>query len=226
MRQIAGQTGVSLTSVSRICRAAGMSRLKSLDAPPPAQRYECDHPGELLHVDVKRLGKFDGIGHRITRKRSHGGLKQGWEFVFVATDDASRLSYARIFPDQTRHSAILFLHSALAWFRSHGVEPRRIMTDNGSAFTSHDFRRLCRKLDIRHTRIRPYRPQTNGKVERMIQTLLREWAYRFSYNSSQEREQWLLPYLHFYNFHRVHSALGYNPPISRLDKNNLLKRNS
>jgi len=225
-RRIAAITQVSLSTVARICRQEGLNRLTRIDPPPPPRRYERDRPGELLHVDVKRLGRFDRVGHRITRRRSFGSARQGWEFVHVATDDASRVTYAEILPYERASTASPFLIRATAWFAKNGVIIERVMTDNGSAYRSHEFAAVCRALNARHIRIRPYTPRTNGKVERMIQTLLREWAYRFEYPSSDERERWLRPYLHFYNFHRAHSSLNYSPPISRLDKNNVLRRNS
>jgi len=217
---------VGISTVARVCRRAGLSRLSHIDPPAPPRRYERDCPGELLHVDVKRLGRFDRIGHRITRQRSFGSGFQGWEFVHVATDDASRATYAEILPNEHGFTATVFLARAVIWFRKQNVHIERVMTDNGSAFVSHPFGALCRSLAIRHLRTRPYTPRTNGKVERMIQTLLREWAYRFTYNSSEERKSWLERYLHFYNFHRAHSALSYNAPISRLVRNNVLKLNS
>ncbi len=226
VRQIASVVGVSPSTAARVCRAGGLSRLKQLDAPPPPVRYQRDRPGELLHIDVKRLGRFDQPGHRVTRRRSYGSPEQGFEFVHVATDDASRVTYAEILPDECAGSAMIFLINAVAWFARHGVTVERLMSDNGSAYVSYRFRDLCQAMNVRHVRIRPHRPQTNGKVERFIQTLLREWAYRFSYNSSAERERWLEPYLHFYNFHRAHSALSYNAPISRLVRKNVLRRNS
>lgn len=226
LRQIARHCGVSLSTAGRVCRSAGLNRLRCLEPAPPPRRYERDHPGELLHIDIKKLGRFNRVGHRITRTRSQGGPRQGWEFVHVATDDASRLSYAEILPDERRHSAAAFLTRALRWFAQLGVHVHAVMTDNGAAYISDHFKDACRQLAIRHVRIRPYTPRINGKVERMIQTLLREWAYRFTYSSSRHRERWLHRYLHFYNFHRAHSALAYNPPISRLDRNNLLTRNS
>lgn len=225
-RRIAALVHLSLSTVARVCRRAGLNRLTRIDPPPPPRRYEREWPGELLHVDIKRLGRFDRIGHRITRQRSFGSPVQGWEFVHVATDDASRVTYAEVLPNEHGTTAIVFLARALIWFSKQHVKVERVMTDNGSAFVSHPFRAFCRTLDLRHIRTRPYTPRTNGKVERMIQTLLREWAYRFAYNSSDERKKWLTTYLHFYNVHRAHSALNYNPPISRLDKNNVLRRNS
>jgi transposase InsO family protein len=226
MQQIAAVAEISLSSVARICRAAGVSRLKNLEPPGPTIRYERDEPGELLHIDTKRLGRFDRVGHRITRKRSFGSKKQGFEFVYVAVDDASRLSYVEVLADERSEAACAFLGNAVSWFAKQNVRVERVMTDNGSAFVSRRFRERCEVLGLRHKRIRPYTPRTNGKAERFIQTLLREWAYRFAYESSAERQRWLTPYIHFYNYHRAHSALGYNPPISRLDRNNVLTDNT
>ena len=226
MRQIAQAVGVSQSTVSRICRSAGLSRLRQLEPVAVPVRYEREHPGELLHVDIKRLGRFDRVGHRITRRRSFGSKKQGFEFVYAATDDFTRLCYVDILDDERSEAASTFLQRAVSWFAQQNVRVERVMTDNGSAFVSRQFRALCVSMNIRHVRIRPYTPRTNGKVERFIQTLLREWAYRFSYDSSEERRRWLGPYLHFYNFHRAHSSLAYNPPISRLVRNNVLTSNS
>ena len=226
VRQIAIAVGISGSTAARICRRAGLSRLRHLEPPLPVIRYERDHPGELLHIDIKRLGRFDRVGHRITRKRSFGSKKQGFEFVYVAVDDASRLSYVQILADERSEAACAFLTNAVAWFAQQDVRIERVMTDNGSAFLSRQFRERCGTLGIRHLRTRPYTPRTNGKAERFIQTLLREWAYRFSYSSSAERKRWLTPYVHFYNYHRRHSSLAYNPPISRLDRNNVLRRKS
>jgi transposase InsO family protein len=226
MQQVAAVADVSLSSVARICRATGLSRLRNLEPPGPTIRYERDDPGELLHIDTKRLGRFDRVGHRITRKRSFGSKKQGFEFAYVAVDDASRLSYVEVVADERSEAACAFLANAVSWFAQQNVRVERVMTDNGSAFVSRRFRERCETLGIRHKRTRPYTPRTNGKAERFIQTLLREWAYRFAYESSAERKRWLTPYVHFYNYHRAHSALGYNPPISRLDRNNVLTDNS
>lgn len=226
VRQIAKVVGVGASTVARICRAAGLSRLRHLEPPEPPVRYEREKPGELLHVDIKRLGRFDRVGHRITRKRSFGSPKQGFEFVYVAVDDFTRISYVDILADECSDSASIFLTRAVAWFAQQNVKVERVMTDNGSAFLAHHFARTCATLNIRHKRTRPYTPRTNGKAERFIQTLLREWAYRFSYGTSAERKRWLTPYVHFYNYHRAHTAIHYNPPISRLDRNNVLRRNS
>ena len=226
MRQVARIAGVSLSTVARVCKTEGLSRLRSLEPPPPPVRYEHAAPGDLLHIDTKRLGRFDQPGHRITRKRSHGSPRQGFEHVFVATDDHSRVTFASIHGDELGETACRFLRDAVAWFAGLGVKIVRILTDNGSPFRSRAFRALCIELGIKHKFTRPYTPRTNGKVERMIQTLLREWAYRFAYESSNERKEWLLPFLHFYNRHRAHSSLGDHPPVSRLARNNVLTRNS
>jgi len=226
VRQIAVVVGVGVSTVARICRAGGLSRLRHLEGPEVPVRYEREKAGELLHVDIKRLGRFDRVGHRITRKRSFGSPKQGFEFVYVAIDDFTRLSYVDILADERSESASSFLTRAVEWFALQKVKVERVMTDNGSAFLAGQFARTCEALNLRHKRTRPYTPRTNGKAERFIQTLLREWAYRFSYETSDERKRWLTPYLHFYNYHRAHSAIAYNPPISRLDRNNVLRRNS
>ena len=226
VRQIAVVVGVGVSTVARICRAGGLSRLRHLEGPEVPVRYEREKAGELLHVDIKRLGRFDRVGHRITRKRSFGSPKQGFEFVYVAIDDFTRLSYVDILADERSESASSFLTRAVEWFALQNVKVERVMTDNGSAFLAGQFARTCEALNVRHKRTRPYTPRTNGKAERFIQTLLREWAYRFSYETSDERKRWLTPYLHFYNYHRAHSAIAYNPPISRLDRNNVLRRNS
>jgi transposase InsO family protein len=226
MRQIAGAVGVSESTVVRVCRAVGLSRLRQLEPAATPVRYERERAGELLHIDIKRLGRFDRVGHRITRQRSFGSKKQGFEFVYVATDDFTRLCYVDVLADERSEAASSFLKDAVEWFAQQNIRVERVMTDNGSAFISRQFGALCQSLDIRHVRIRPYTPRTNGKAERFIQTLLREWAYRFSYDSSEERRRWLTPYLHFYNFHRAHSSLSYNPPISRLARNNVLNINS
>ncbi len=171
MRQIAGIAGVSTSTVARVCRVEGLSRLRSLEPPAPPIRYERDRPGELLHIDTKRLGRFDRPGHRITRKRSFGSPRQGFEFVFVATDDASRAAFARIYRDERSDVAARFLNEAVAWFARRDVRVERAMTDNGSPFLGRAFRDACAALQIKHKRTRPYTPRTNGKVERFIQTL-------------------------------------------------------
>ena len=221
-RQIGAAVGLSCATVARVLGHAGLSRLSSLDPPPAPRRYEWAHPGDLLHIDVKKLGRIEGVGHRITGDRRHRP-RAGWEFAHVCIDDASRLTYVEVLSSERKRTAIGFLHRAVRWFAKCGVVVRRLLTDNGNAYRSHLFAATCRRLRIKHLRTKPYTPRTNGKAERMIQTLLREWAYRFAYPSSDHRRRFLPSYLHFYNNHRAHSALGYNPPISRLAVNNLMR---
>jgi transposase InsO family protein len=192
-------------------------------------RYQRQRPGELVHIDTKKLGRIAGIGHRITGRRSgtvnrHRGI--GWEYLHVAVDDASRLAYTQILPDERKASAIAFLKRALAWFARHGITVERVMTDNGSAYRSHDFRNACACVGVRHLRTRPYTPRTNGKAERFLQTVMRECAYAHAFRSSQERAAALPRWLHLYNVHRPHTALAGKPPISRLTMNNLLGNDS
>ena len=224
-RQIAQRIGRSVSTVARVLSRAGLSRLRSLDPPPPVIRYEREAAGELLHVDVKKLGRIQGIGHRITgvRRRSKGA---GWEFVYVCVDDHSRASYVEMLEDERKQNAAGFLDRAVQWFRAHGVVAQSVMTDNAWIFKSRPFRSVCQQHGLRHLRIRPYTPRTNGKAERFIQTLLREWAYRFAYRSSAERARWLTPYLHFYNRHRAHSSIGDQSPFLRLMRNNVLRHDS
>lgn len=220
--QIAAKVGISLSSVARICRANRLNRLSLVGTePPPIERYERDKPGELLHLDIKKLGRFTATGHRITGVKPFG-KGGGWEYLHVAIDDHSRVAYAELLEDEQSKTAAAFLRRAVAWFGHRGVVTERVLTDNGPAYVAKTFVATCGALDIKPRRTRPYTPRTNGKAERVIQTLLREWAYRFAYLNSSERAAWLQPYLHFYNVHRRHSALDYNPPISRLDRNNVL----
>ena len=224
-RRIAEEVGVSPATVSRILRRNGLSRLRDLEPAEPIRRYEHRAPGDLLHLDIKRLGRFTRRGHRITGDRSCRSRGAGWEFVHVAVDDHSRVAFSLILPDERAHSAVVFLRAAVAYYASFGVRIRRLLTDNGSCYRSRVFRQACRELGIRQGFTRPYTPQTNGKAERFIQTVLREWAYARSYRSSKQRANHLLPWLHDYNWHRPHASLGYNPPISRfpLSRNNLLR---
>ena len=222
--QIARETGVSKATVFRVLRRLGLNRLKALEPAEPIRRYEREHPGELLHIDTKKLGKIDGIGHRITgdrRGRKHGG----WEYLHVCIDDASRLAYTEILPDERKERAIDFLHRALAWFATLGITVERIMTDNGNAYRSRDFQAACRSARLTHIRTKPYTPKTNGKAERFIQTALREWAYAQAYTHSDGRTEELPRWLHRYNWHRPHSSIGARAPISRLrlTENNLLR---
>ena len=227
-RRIAGQTARSLSTVARVVQKAGLSRLRDLAAPPapPVVRYEYEKPGDLLHIDIKKLGRITGGGgmNRHDRPgRTRGG---GWEFVHVCVDDFTRLAYAEILPDERATSVRLFLEHAVRWFGEHGVVPKRVLTDNGLCYRSALFREACARAGMVHKRTRPYRPQTNGKAERFNQTLQREWSYAFAFRSSEQRAAALQPFLHYYNHHRAHTALGDQPPISRLDLNNVLTRDT
>jgi transposase InsO family protein len=180
----------------------------------------------MIHIDIKRLARIEGVGHRITGKRGGWHRGVGYEFVHVCIDDRSRVTYAEILADQGAASAAAFLRRAVAWYLMHGVVVKRVMTDNGGCYISDAFAEATKALQLKHVRTRPYTPQTNGKAERLIQTLLREWAYHFPFRTSAARCQMLKPYLHFYNHHRLHSALDGLPPISRLSLNNVLRRDN
>jgi transposase InsO family protein len=221
---IARQARLPLSTVGLVLRRLGLGRLAALDPKPPVIRYARDKPGELLHLDTQKLGRIDGVGHRITGDRTGQSSKRGTgrEALHVAVDDASRLAYTEILPDERKESATAFLERALAWFESLGVTVERVMTDNGSAYKSHLFRDALASHGIRHKRTRPYTPRTNGKAERFIQTTLREWLYAAAYASSQERTAAMTPWLCDDNSRRPHSALGGQPPTSRLPKDNLL----
>ena len=225
--QIAAEVGVSPATVSRILRRLGLNRLAALEPAAPVRRYERDHPGELIHIDIKKLGRFERVGHRITgdRKGQSNSRGIGWEFVHVCIDDASRLAFSQILPDEKKGSAVAFLEAAVAYYRSLGVKVARVMTDNGSCYKSFDFRDACRDLGLRHIRTRPYTPKTNGKAERFIQTAPREWAYAQAYPTSDRRAEELPIWLHRYNWHRPHRSLKSKPPISRLalTEDNLLR---
>jgi transposase InsO family protein len=227
---IAGELGISKASVSRILKRRGLSLLSSIEPQQPRPRYERDTPGEIVHLDIKKLGRFNTIGHRITGRRDGRCSSQsaGWEYVHVAVDDHSRLARADIFPDQKKESAVAFLFATIAYYKSVGITVERVMTDNGSCYRSSAFRRACQQLNLRHIKTKPYTPQTNGKAERFIQTALREWAYATAFEHSDQRRQALLPWLHRYNWHRPHASLAKKPPISRLGltRNNLLRLHS
>jgi transposase InsO family protein len=224
-RQIAVELGISPATVSRILKRLGLNRIAALEPAEPVRRYEREHPGDLIHIDIKKLGRFKHIGHRITgdpRDRSRG---VGWEFVHVCIDDASRLAFSQILPDEKKESAVAFLTAAVGYYRSLGVTVSRVMTDNGSCYRSRAFAKTCQRLRIRHIFTKPYTPKTNGKAERFIQTALREWAYAQAYPNSDRRADELPVWLHRYNWHRPHGSLNFKPPISRLalDHDNLLR---
>jgi transposase InsO family protein len=221
---IARAVGVSKSTVSRVLARAGLSRLRDLDPAEPIVRYEHERPGDLLHLDTKKLGRIERASHRVTGNRRDSVDGAGWEFLFVAIDDHARLGFTDLYPDECKASAVQFLNNSVAYFRSLGVRVRRILTDNGSAFRSKAFARACRRLGLKHSFTRPYRPQTNGKAERFIQSALREWAYGIAYNHSSERAAMLDRWIHHYNWHRPHQGIGGLAPISRLaqSRNNLL----
>jgi len=215
---IARRLGQPVSTVGRVLRRNGLGRLRALDPRPSIIRYERERPGEMLHVDIKKLGRIDGIGHRITGDRTGQSNKRGtgWEYLHVAIDDASRLAYTELLPNQRKESAVAFTRRAIAWFDRHGVSVERLMSDNGSAYRSFAFRDLLAEHRITHKRTRPYTPRTNGKAERFIQTSLREWAYAQPFQTSAERANALPPWIADYNLRRPHSALGGYPPMSRI----------
>ncbi len=217
---IARKLSMPRSTVGAILRRLRLGRLAALDVKPAPVRYERERPGELIHIDTKKLGRIDGVGHRIHGDHSRRARKIGWEHLHVAVDDASRLAYTELLPDERKQSACAFLTRALAFFTAHGISVERVMSDNGSAYRSHLFKSLLADAGLRHIRTRPYTPRTNGKAERFIQTSLREWAYANAYISSAERSQAMQPWITAYNHSRPHSALAGRPPISRL--NNLL----
>lgn len=223
-RQIAQVLRLAVSTVARHLKHAGLNRLAELTPAPPIVRYQFNQPGELLHLDIKKLGRFWKPGHRVTGNRQQACDGAGWEYVHVAIDDHSRVAFTCIQPDETGRSACQALLQALRYYRALGIRFTRVMTDNGSCYTSRRFRQVCKRLGLRHIRTKPYTPRTNGKAERFIQTSLREWAYARSYDSSEQRAAHLLPWLHHYNWHRPHASLDYNPPISRapLPLNNVL----
>jgi len=222
--QIARQSGLSKATISRLLARHGLSKLSALEPAKPIVRYQRQHPGELLHMDIKKLARIERIGHRMTGNPQDHSRGAGYEYVHVAIDDASRIAFAQILPDETHHSVRRFLYNALHHFASLGIRVRRLMTDNGPAYRSRYVASDLRKLEIRHLFTRPYTPRTNGKAERFIQTSLREWAYAALYQNSAHRKDHLLPWLHRYNWHRPHSALNHSPPISTLNlpMNNVL----
>jgi len=214
--EIAETLGMALSTVSGILTRSGMGRLGRLGL-EPAVRYEHSRPGELLHVDVKKLGRITRPGHRVTGSRHDrsGQGKKGWEYVHIAIDDYSRLAYAEVLADEKATTIVGFLGRAVAFYRRHGIRIERLLTDNGSGYRSTVHALACKALGIRHSRTRPYRPQTNGKAERFIRTMLAGWAYGAIYGSSRERTAALDGWLWHYNHRRRHSALGHQPPASR-----------
>jgi len=226
--KIAASVGLSRATVARIGKSCGLSHLSALNPEPEIIRYEKKTPGKMIHIDIKKLGRIEGIGHRITgdrtgqsnpRSRKEGG--KGWEYLHLAVDDHSRLACSEILPDETRKSCLTFLFNALRFFRSHGVKVYRVMTDNGVSFRFKRYAKTLKMLVIKHKRTRPCTPGTNGKAERFVQTSLREWAYATPYDHSDQRREALTPFLQHYNHHRPHFGLKGKTPISKIPSNNL-----
>jgi transposase InsO family protein len=222
--RIARSLGVSASTVSRVLTRAGLSRWADLMPAEASVRYEHEHPGDLLHIDTKKLGRIVRMGHRITGNPRDSVEGAGWEFLFVAVDDHARIGFTQMKPDECQDSAIAFLRASVKYFASLGVTLQRVLTDNGSAFRAKRFAAACRQLELKHSFTRPYRPQTNGKAERFIQSALREWAYGIPYHHSTERTAMLKRWNHHYNWHRPHQGIGGDAPMSRLSRsrNNLL----
>jgi transposase InsO family protein len=230
-KHIATEAGISPATVSRILRRLGLNRIRDLEPAEPVRRYERAAPGEMIHIDIKKLGRFEQVGHRITGDRTGQSSRRGkgwgagWEYVHVCIDDHSRIAFSDIKPDEKAGSAVSFLEAALAYYKSLGIKVERVMTDNGPCYQSFAFRGACQRLGPKHIRTRPYTPKTNGKAERFIQTSLREWAYARAYHTSDQRAAELPNWLHHYNWHRPHGSIGSMPPIRRLGLtgNNLLR---
>ncbi len=225
--RIAAEAGVSRATVGRILARHGLNRWRDLEPAEPVRRYERAKPGEMIHIDIKKLGRFNRVGHRITGDRTGQGNSRGigWEFVHVCVDDHSRIAFTQIKPDEKAVSATAFLKAAVAYYEGLGITVERVMTDNGSCYRSFAWRDACKALGLKHIRTKPYTPKTNGKAERFIQSSLREWAYAKAYQTSTQRANELPYWLHHYNWHRPHAGIKGNSPISRLglDLNNLMR---
>jgi transposase InsO family protein len=221
---------VSPATVSRVLRRLGLNPIRDLEPAEPERRYERKSPGEIMHIDIKKLGRFERVGHRITGDPSgpNKSCGAGWDFVHAFIDDHSRVALSEIKPDETADSAVSFLKPAVVYYKSLGVTVTRVMSDNASCYQSFAFRDACRELGIKHIRTEPYTPRTNGKAERFIQTALREWAYAKAYPTSDRRTQELPVWLHQYNSHRLHGGINSQTPISRLGltEDNLLRLHS
>ena len=231
--EIAELLSMALSTVSAVLRRVGLGKLSQLDPLEPPNRYERQRPGELLHVDIKKLGRIDGAGHRVTgnrasqhrRARSRRAGRLGWEFVHVCVDDATRLAYAEVLADERGDTAAGFLKRAVALFQSMGITPERVLSDNGACYRSRAHAAACHELGLRHKFTRPYRPRTNGKAERFIKTLTHRWAYGAIYGTSAERTRALPGWLTHYNFTRRHGSLSHKPPAARLKELNNLAGN-
>jgi transposase InsO family protein len=222
--QIAEALGMPTSTIATVLRRLGIGRLKDLEPEEPPNRYERRHPGELLHVDVKKLGRFNHPGHRAHGDRSRRNRHAGWEFVHVCVDDATRVAYVEVLADEKAITAVGFLRRAVSFYRSLGVEVQRVMTDNGSPYVSFAHAAACRALGLRHIRTRPYRPRTNGKAERFIRTMLNECLYAAVYQSSEQRRKALRAWVERYNARRPHGSLAKQAPMTRLRQslNNVL----
>lgn len=214
-RLIAIQLGLARSTVSAVLSRRGLGPQAALEPPSPPCRYERRHAGELLHLDIKKLARFWRPGHRVTGSRARQSDGAGWEFVHIAIDDFSRIAYAEILPDEKGPTCATFMQRAKRWFSRQGITVKALLTDNGTGYRSHSFRDACHSEGLRHHRTRPYTPKTNGKAERFIQSMLREWAYGRLYRSSTERAQDLVRWLRYYNEERPHASLSYLSPISR-----------
>jgi transposase InsO family protein len=221
LREVASGVGCTPSTAQRALVAFGLNRLPPMQPKPEIVRYEHQAPGDLLHLDIKKLGRIIKPGHRVTGDPRDNTDGAGWEAIHIAIDDHSRVSFAQAYPDETQASTVAFLKAAVAFYASLGIRIARLLTDNGAAYRSKVFAATCADLGLKHKFTRPYTPRTNGKAERFIQTALREWAYAAVYATSERRIDALPPWLHHYNVHRPHSALGYKPPISRLPVNNV-----
>ncbi|HYK41187.1 MAG TPA: IS481 family transposase [Thermoanaerobaculia bacterium] len=226
--EIARVVGLSKATVARHLQRTGMSRLKNVEPAEPVRRYEKKRPGEMLHLDTKKLGRIGRIGHRITGDRRSRVRGIGWEFVHVAIDDYSRVSYVEVLPNERAPTTAAFLSRAAEWFALRGVQIETILTDNGGNYRSKDFAAICSERQMRHRLTRPYRPCTNGKAERFIQTLLRDWAYKRPYRTSYQRTKRLETFVRYYNQQRPHASLNQQPPVSRLSpsENNVLRNDT
>lgn len=221
---IATAVGVSKATAARTLRQLGVAQLTALEPPAPVLRYEWPRPGQLLHCDIKKLGRIERVGHRVTGDRRDRTRGAGWEFVHVCVDDCSRLAYAEVLSDERGATVAAFLRRAVTWFRRRGIHVRRVLTDNGTGYRSKLFAAAVRRCRLVARRTRPYTPRTNGKAERFIKTMLREWAYAVSYATSAQRTRALSGFLHRYNWHRQHDGIGGLPPIARVvSRDNLLR---
>jgi transposase InsO family protein len=231
-KHVALKVGVSPATVSRVLNKAGLSRLKDLEPKQPERRYQYKHPGDMIHLDIKKFGRFERPGHRVTGDRTgqsnpRSGAKSGygWEYLHVCVDDASRIAFTDIYPDEKKQSAVAFLKAAVTYYRYLGISITRVMTDNGSCYKSFAFRDACKQLGLRHIRTKPYTPRTNGKAERFIKTAINEWAYAMAYQTSAHRADYLPKWTHMYNWHRPHGGIKDQTPISvlGLNRDNLLR---